>query len=173
MKTEHKRIFELLADWQLLGLNIEREASTEPYEGRVAIATIVFERVDHRGWDGRTIMEVILKPWQFSWTMPEAGTAYYEKAVWIAATWVDAYRTMPALQECCEIATGMIAHNIPRDPDLARVHCCQYLTSALRKLTDRQWAEETDPVKKAKIDARRWWKDMKLIKTIGAHEFYA
>lgn len=154
MKPEHKRVFELLADWQLMGLCIEREAGGEPHEGRIAVGTIIFERVDHRNWDGKTIKEVILKPWQFSWAMPEAGEKYYLEAVQIASNWVDAYRTRVALQECCKIATDMLFGEIPRDPDLAE--CFQYLNPKYAKETKRKWLES----------------GMKIIKVIGNHEFF-
>lgn len=156
MKPEHKRIFNLLADWQLLGLNIEREASGEPREGKIAVGTVVLERVDHRKWDGNTIKEVILMPWQFSWTMPEAGLDYYEHAVLIAGNWVEAYRKSPVLQECCDISNGLIQGVIPRDPDLAKVNCCQYLNP------------------KTAAQAREKWiaAGMKSVKVIQNHEFF-
>jgi hypothetical protein len=173
MKPADKPIFERLALWQLFGLNIEREASGEPYAGRVAVGTVTLERVDHRTWDGRTLKEVILWPWQFSWTMPEADKAYYERAVWIASNWVEAYRTMTALQDCCLIAIGMMSRDIPRDPDVAAAHCCQYLTGHLRASMDQAWQDERDPAKKERINGKRWWRTMRHIKTVGAHEFYA
>jgi len=156
MRLEHKKIFESLVDWQLLGLNIEREAGGESYEGRVAVGTVTLERVDHRDWDGKTLKEVILKRWQFSWTMPEAGEDYYEKAVWIASNWVDAYRKTKSLQECCEIAMGLLNGQIPRDPDLA--NCYQYMNP-----------KTAEPGQEAKLLKSV----MKIIKNIGAHRFYA
>jgi len=156
MKPEHRQIFESLTDWQLMGLCIEREASGEPYEGKVAVGTVILERVDHRNWDGKTVREVILKPWQFSWTMEEAGKNYYEESVYIAANWVDAYRHSKALQECCDIATKMIMHDIPRDPDLAAVNCCQYLNPKVAKASKEKWLKG----------------GMKVVKVIGHHEFF-
>ncbi|MCX5908525.1 MAG: cell wall hydrolase [Deltaproteobacteria bacterium] len=158
MKPEHKKIFESLTEWQLMGLCIEREASGEPYDGRVAVGTVILERVDHRNWDGKTIKEVVLCRWQFSWTMPEAGEDYYETSVWIASNWVEAYRKMKALQECCEIAVGMMALNIPRDPELAAAHCCQYMNP-----------KTAEPGQEAKLLKA----GMKIIKDVGAHRFYA
>lgn len=157
MKPEHARIFKSLADWQLMGLCIEREASGEPREGRVAVGTVILERVDHRAWDGQTIREVILKPWQFSWTMPEAGESYYEEAVYIAQNWIEQYRQDQALYECCKISCGMLQGDIPRDPDLAAVHCCQYLNPVVAGKTRRAWLAA----------------GMRSIKAIGAHEFFA
>jgi hypothetical protein len=159
MKPTDKKIFESLTDWQLMGLCIEREASGEPYEGKIAIGTVILERVDHRNWDGCTIQEVILKPWQFSWTMEQAGKDYYNTSVQIATHWIDAYRKRLVLQECCQIANGMIQGTIPRDPDLAAVHCCQYLNP-----------HASEEAAKTKL---KWLASgMRLAKVIGHHEFF-
>lgn len=155
MRPEHARTFKLLADWQLLGLCVEREASGEPLEGKIAVATVILERVDHRKWDGDTIREVILCPWQFSWTMPEAGEAYYEEAVYIAQNWVDAYGDDPVLQECCTIACEMLQGVLPRDPDLKGV--CQYLNPRIAPETKEKWIKS----------------GMKVVKSVGNHEFFA
>lgn len=158
MRPEDARIFKLLADWQLLGLCIEREASGEPREGRIAVATVVLERVDHRKWDGNTIQQVILMPWQFSWTMPECGEAYYDEAVYIAKEWVDAYREDKTLRECCAIASGMLQGTIPRDPILAAAHVCQYMNP-----------KTAEPGQKEKLLKA----GMYVVKAIGHHEFFA
>jgi spore germination cell wall hydrolase CwlJ-like protein len=157
MKPEHAHIFKALADWQLMGLCIEREASGEPREGQIAVGTVILERVDHRDWDGKTIQEVILKPWQFSWTMPEAGEAYYDEAVWICQNWIEAYGEDDALRECCKVATDMLQGIIPRDPELAAVNCCQYLNPKIAHDTREKWLHA----------------GMKVIKTIKNHEFFA
>jgi hypothetical protein len=156
MRPEHKRIFTLLATWQLMGLCIEREASGEPQEGRIAVGTVILERVDHRKWDGNTIQEVILWPWQFSWTMPEAGEDYYEEAVRIATDWVGSYAKDEALQECAAIALGMLQGTISRDPDLAAVNCCQYLNPKTAGKTREKWIKA----------------GMTPIKVIAHHEFF-
>lgn len=162
MKPEHFPIFNALTDWQLMGLCIEREAGGEPYEGRVAVGTVILERVDHRDWDGDTIKEVILWPWQFSWTMPQAGKEYYGEAVRIAGNWIEEYRDRKTLQECCRIASDMIAHVIMRDADIAAAHCCEYVAGKYRR-----WMDSHPTVK-----GNRWWKRMNLLKVIGGHEFY-
>jgi hypothetical protein len=156
MKPEHARAFKLLADWQLMGLCIEREARGEPAEGKIAVGTVILERVDHRDWDGKNIHEVILKPWQFSWTMPEAGSDYYNEAVRIAENWTDEYRTRKALQDCCVIANGMLFKSIPRDRILAEAHCCQYLNPKTAAKTMAEWLAV----------------GMTSIKVIAHHEFF-
>jgi hypothetical protein len=162
MLQEHKKIFFSLTDWQLMGLCIERESGGEPREGQIAVGTVILERVDHRDWDGKTIKEVILKPWQFSWTMPEAGEDYYNVSVRIAKNWIESYRDNHSLQECCTIALGLINGSISRDLDLVSVHCCEYVAGSFRKHLD------ANPI----IKGNRWWQKMRLIKVIAGHEFY-
>jgi spore germination cell wall hydrolase CwlJ-like protein len=156
MKLEHKTIFLALTDWQLMGLCIEREASGEPREGKIDVGTVILERVDHRDWDGKTIREVILKPWQFSWTMPEAGKDYYDESVYAASHWAEQYEDDKTLKECCDIAKGMLQGDIPRDPILAAAHCCQYLNPKVAAATKAKWLKA----------------GMKVIKKTGNHEFY-
>lgn len=157
MRKEDIPIFEALDEAQLMALCIEREAGGESVEGKIAVGTVILERVDHRKWDGDTVHEVILKPWQFSWTMPEAGRAYYEEAVEVAANWGEHYAYSESLQICMGIAVGLLNGSIPRDPDLAAVHCCQYLNPRVAPRTRDEWLK----------------KGMKIIKDIGRHEFYA
>jgi len=156
MRPEDKKYFEALSEPELLGLNIYAEARGESKEGRIAVGTVVLERVDHRDWDGKTIHEVILKNWQFSWTMPEAGKAYYEEMVKIAKTFDDYYYTDIVLRDCVDIAQGLINGTIPRDPDLAAVDCCQYLNPKVAAATKKKWLAG----------------GMTLIKRIGKHEFF-
>ena len=155
MRPEHKEIFEALSDAQLMGLCIEREAGGEPVEGKIAVGTVILERVDHRKWDGDTIKGVILMPWQFSWTMPEAGEAYYREAVDMALH-ISERTGKFMLQKCVEIAEGMLAGTIPRDPDLAAVNCCQYLNPKAAAKTKKKWLAA----------------GMKVIKAIANHEFF-
>ena len=162
MRKADRPKFEALSDSDLMGLCIEREAGGEPREGKIAVGTVILERVDHRDWDGKTIHEVILKRWQFSWTMPEAGREYYEESVKIASHWVEQYMHRPTLQECVSIAQDMISGTIPRDPDLEAVHCCEYVAGKFRKHMDAH----------PEIKGSRWWQKMKLLKAIGGHEFF-
>ena len=156
MRPEDKKFFKALPDWQLMGLNIEREASGESRIGRIAVGTVTLERVDRQGWMGKTIQEVILKPWQFSWTMPEAGKSYYEEAVEMAANFAEEYSSNVPLFECCVIARGLLLHDIPRDPDLAKAHCVQYLNPKTAAATRAKWLKA----------------GMTSIKVIEHHEFF-
>jgi hypothetical protein len=143
-----------LYEWQLMGLCIEREAGGESYEGRVAVGTVILERADKKGWFGKTIREVILKKWQFSWTMKEAGQAYYKESIFIAANWNSEYGKRKSLRECCDIALKMVSGEIPRDPDL--VGCYNYLNPEVAAKTKADWLSH----------------GMKAVKVIGKHEFF-
>jgi hypothetical protein len=157
MKYTDQDIFLALPDEQLMGLCIEREAAGEPHEGRVAVGTVILERVDNHDWEGKTIQEVILKPWQFSWTMEQGGKEYYAQSVAIADDFnVEIMKSKP-LQECFDIAKGLIDGTIPRDPDLHAAHCCQYLNPVTAARTKDKWLAS----------------GMKIIKVIKNHSFFA
>lgn len=156
MKPEDKKFFAALPDWKLMGLCIEREAAGESRIGRIAVGTVILERVDRKGWMGKTIQEVVLKPWQFSWTMPEAGEAYYNEAVEMAANFSDEYGSNIPLFECCVIARELLLNDIPRDPDLERAHCVQYLNPKTAAATRAKWLKA----------------GMTSIKVIERHEFF-
>lgn len=149
MKNES---FWKLSDKQILALTIYGEARGEPPQGKIAVGSVVLERVDHRDWDGKTIPEVCLKKYQFTCFDPRNRN--YGKLLQIAENWDAAIATDPALSDCYGIALGLIDGTIPRTPEIAASHCCQYLTKAGKK----------DVV---------WWTKMKLVLTVRTHEFYA
>ena len=156
MRPEDNHIFDSLEPWQAMGLCIEREAGGEPREGKIAVGTVILERVDHRKWDGQTIREVVFLPWQFSWTMPEAGEVYYKRSVYMAINWTQEYVCNPVLKTCCDVAEDMISGEVPRDPDLAAVHCCQYLNPVVAWKTRDRWIKA----------------GMQSVKVIARHEFF-
>ena len=137
---------------QVMGLTIYAEARGEIRTGRIGVGTVILERVDHRTWDGQTVMEVCLWPYQFSCYLPKDPNR--AQLVRLAGDFGLFYQQSQPLRECADIARGLIDGTIPRDPDLAAVHCCQYLTTAAKKGAD-------------------WWKSMQFVKKIGAHEFFA
>ena len=123
MKNES---FLKLDDAQLMALTIYGEARGESYDGKVSVGTVILERVDHRDWDGKTIKEVCLKKWQFSCyneNDPNRG-----KLLNIAEQWDEAMATNPVLNECYGIAAGLLNGSIPRTPEIAEAHACQYMT---------------------------------------------
>lgn len=157
MRKQDIPYFNQFSEAELMALCIEREAGGESREGRIAVGTVILERVDHRDWDGKTVREVIMKPWQFSWTMPEAGKAYYEDAVATAKDWPAHVLKNRALQECLDIAEGLLGGTIPRDPDLAQSHCLQYLNPQVAAGTKQEWLAA----------------GMRIVKKIGRHAFFA
>lgn len=156
VRFQDRPIFEGLEDNQLLGLCIYCEAAGEPTEGRIAVGTVVLERVDKQVWMGKTIQQVILMPWQFSFVMPEAGEEYYNKCLAIADDFVHQLTINTALKECYAIAVGLINGTIPRDPDLHAVHCTQYLNPKTAATTQAKWLDH----------------GMKIVKVIGKHDFF-
>lgn len=57
------------ADWTnvvLMALVVYREARSESSAARLGVAFAVMNRVAKPGWWGKTVREVLFKPWQFS-----------------------------------------------------------------------------------------------------------
>lgn len=137
---------------QALALTIYGEARGESTEGKIAVGTVILERVDHRDWDGKTITEVCFKKWQFS--CYNEHDPNYPKLLHIAERWDSEMAVTPNLNDCFGIALGLINGHIPRTPEIAASHCCQYMTAAAR-------------------DKVTWDDKLKLVTTIGHHLFFA
>lgn len=58
--------FQEQEDMVLLGMCIWGEARGENREGKEGVAWVVKNRIEHPRWWGKTLKEVILKPYQFS-----------------------------------------------------------------------------------------------------------
>lgn len=141
---------------QIMGLTIYAEARGENRAGRIAVGTVILERVDHRKWDGDNIIDVCLLPYQFSCYLksdPQRITL-----VRIATDFLSYYRNSMPLMECANIARGLMNGTIPRDPELAAAHCCQYMNP-----------KTAEPGQEARLLKA----GMKVIKDVGAHRFYA
>lgn len=141
-----------LSDAQVLALTMFAEARGEIYDGQVAVGSAILERVDHRGWDGKTIKEVCFWPFQFSCYL--AGDKNLPIMLEIAKDWAAGEKKYKGLRDILAIAEGLLSGLVPRDPDIVRTHCCQYLAP---------WAKEG-------VD---WWEKMDFVKKVGGHEFYA
>ena len=91
--------------------------------------------------------------------MPECGVEYYKEAVRMAADWNKECfgRHNKTLIECCGVAKGLLSGEIPRNSTLAAHNCCQYMNP--------KTAEKGQKEKLLKAG-------MKVILTIGNHEFY-
>lgn len=142
-------IFSGLTEAQIMALTIYGEARGESREGKIAVGSVILERVDHREWDGNTIHEVCLMPYQFSCYLP--GDPNFQALRLIAQDWeTKAMRSM-AMSECYQVAVGLIDGTIPRTPIIAERNCCQYKTKAAKAA----WADK-----------------MERVAVIGHHEFY-
>lgn len=86
----------------LLALTIWREASGESYEGRVAVAHAVLNRVAHPSWWGTNLTDVLVKRWQFS-----SLTAPNDPMLVRWPRYGD-----PVFDECLEIANGVLTGEI-------------------------------------------------------------
>lgn len=155
MKTDELKklllaTFGHLADDQLGALTLFGEARGESREGKIAVGTVILERVDHRDWDGKTVKEVCLMPYQFSCFLP--ADPNFKVLRQIAENWQASIEHLGALIRCHDIFAGLMSGTIPRDPIVAANHCTQYLT--------------------VDCDAA-WEKKMRRVATIGRHEFYA
>jgi hypothetical protein len=120
--------FMKLPEEQIFALTIFGEAEGEPIADKIDVGSVILERVDHRDWDGKTVAEVCLKRKQFSCFNGDARN--YGKVLNIAENWDAAYATNPALRECYRVADGLLDGTIPRTPEIAAAHCCQYATRA-------------------------------------------
>ena len=146
------KAFLKLTPAQVLALTIYGEARGEPTEGKIAVGSVILERVDHRDWDGKTIPEVCFKKWQFS--CYNENDPNYPKLLHITERW-DAEMTVDSsLNDGFGIALGLINGHIPRTPEITTTHCCQYTT-----------------VKGA--DNVTWDDKMKVVARIGSHIFFA
>jgi len=144
-----------LEDAQLMGLTIYGEARGESGAGKIAVGSVILERVDHRNWDGKTVQEVCLMPYQFSCFLPNDPN--FKSLKLIAGDWDAKYNRSRDLQDCYHVAYDLLVGRIVRTPEIAESHATQYLTADLRK---------------SKF-CPSWVKEMKRVAVIGSHEFYA
>jgi len=142
--------FGSLTDDRLLALTIYGEARGESREGKIAVGSVILERVDHRDWDGRTIKEVCLMPWQFSCFLPQDPN--FKPLAFIADDFDLALQKSDSLRACYDIARGLLGGAIPRDAIIAEHHATQYKT----------------------IDCKASWAaKMRKVATVNHHEFFA
>lgn len=139
------RDFGHLPDDRLLALTIYAEARGEPHRGKIAVGSVVLERVDHREWDGRTIKEVCLWPVQFSCFLPKDPNRPMLQD--IAGKWDEEIVKNKTLQECLGVAQDLISGRLERFP------------KALDYFNPRACHPD-------------WADDKTLVAQIGNHNFY-
>lgn len=143
----NQRDFNQLEPAQLMALTIYAEARGEPREGKIAVGSVILERVDHRNWDGTTIKEVCLWPVQFSCYL--SGDPQRVKLVKIAKNFNDELQHNEKLRECYDIACQMICGTIKRNVDAT---------------------EYINP--KAVSILPEWYFKLEKVVVIGNHEFF-
>lgn len=145
------RDFGSLPEEKIMALTLWAESRGEPLAGKIAVGTVIMNRVDHRAWDGKTIKEVCLWPKQFSCFNPD--DAQRKRLVDFVQDHEFSFENSTALKDCFIIAQGLLNGIIQPDMDILNSKCCQYLTTAA----------------KAKVN---WWKKMRFVKRIENHEFF-
>jgi N-acetylmuramoyl-L-alanine amidase len=155
MFPEDLDLFQSLTDKQIMGLTIYGEARGEIREGQIAVGSVILERVKKQGWMGKTISEVCLKPYQFSCFLPHDPN--FPALKLLAGDWQNKYVQSPELQNCYQIADGLIDKEIPETPEIAEHHAYQYVTNALLH-------SDNPP---------NWAGKMSLVVVIGNQSFFA
>lgn len=145
--TDTERIA-LLASDQVLAVTLYGEARSEPVEGRIAIASVIRNRVNadlgndqKPDWWGEGYRGVCLAPWQFSCWMPQGGQQNYDVVMAVVRTLVNGQGVGPVMRECLWLALGIISG------DLAdRVSgCTHYLTADLFRMNPPKWTKGKTP----------------------------
>jgi len=151
MRTEDKnKVFRELDDDKLLALVIYGEARGESYGGKVGVASVILNRLKKGGWFGKTIKDVILKPFQFSCFNDNDPNRI--KLLAIAQNWELFYKKDKALRECYDIASKFLD---PNDISMLKDN----VSGATHYKTK---------------NCKAYWADkMQLVAVIGNHEFYA
>jgi len=143
-------VFWQLSESQIMSVTLYGEARGESTEGKIAVGSIILERVDHREWDGKTVHEVCLMPKQFSCFNEKDPNRI--KLEFIASNWDAAMSCNIALNDCFCIALGLLQGTIQRTPEIAKSHATQY----------------------CRTDFDVYWKSsFKKVLTVGSHSFYA
>ena len=149
LKSLLLEIFSHLSEPQIMALTIYGEARGETREGKIAVGSVILERVEHRPWDGKTLHEVCLMPYQFSCFLP--ADPNFKALKLIAEDWDTKIARSKVMSECYSIASGLMDGTIPRTPIIAEKNVCQYKTKAAKAA----WADK-----------------MERVAVIGHHEFY-
>lgn len=137
-----------------MALTLWAEARGEPEAGKIAVASVIIERVDRRKWDGESVREVCLWPKQFSCFNPDDKQR--PKLMGMAQHFEASLLVDVQLKECYRIASGILGNTIPRDFDIMRTHCCQYLNPKTAAKTRVNWLAG----------------GMRSLKIVGRHEFF-
>lgn len=150
----NQRDFWHLTPAQLMGITLWAEARGESEAGKIAVASVIIERVNHRKWDGESVHEVCLWPMQFSCFNP--SDVQRPRLVEFSQAFKDNI-ILWKIEKCYDISVGILSNTIHRDIDIMRAHCCQYLNPVTAAKTRKKWLAA----------------GMKSLKVVGAHEFFS
>lgn len=145
-KIDPDACFKELDDARLIAICLYGEARGESLSGKIAVASVIMNRVKKDGWFGSTIKEVILKPKQFSCFNDKDPNR--RKLVMIAQNWDYFFQKDKALRECYYVAEKVIEGTTFQDNVFGATH---YKTAKCRA----SWADS-----------------MNLVAVIDNHEFY-
>lgn len=119
------------------------EVRGEPWDGKVAVAWTIRNRVEKPGWWGRDIVGVCQKPWQFScWNEKDPNRAQL-----LAVTVKH-----PVFRECLA-AVAAVAGDLAPDPTKRSTH---YYASYI---PEPEWAKGKNPA--IVIGTHRFFNDVK------------
>lgn len=143
--TDQRDIFWNLTEDELLALVIWAESRSEPYDGRRAVGSVILNRREKNGWFGKTLYEVILKPFQFSCF--NQSDPQFPNLVNMASNFGYAYAKYASLRSCHYMAQGLLDGTIPKYDLITHYH-----------------TTEVKPI---------WDDSMTQVMKVGRHEFYA
>lgn len=130
-----------LATDQVLAVTLYGEARSEPVEGRIAVASVVMNRVK-AGRFGHDARAVCLAPMQFSCWQPKGGQKNYEEVMAVVRSAVNGAVIGPIMRECAWIALGALSGDL-----LDRVNgSTHYVTADLFRIAPPAWAKGKTPV---------------------------
>lgn len=141
----------LLSTDQVLAITLYGEARGEQVEGRIAIASVIRNRVNtdlggdqKPDWWGEDYKGVCLAPWQFSCWTPKGGEQNYAEIMSVVRAAVNGAAIGPIMRECAWIAFGIIGGDI-RDRVKGATH---YYNPAAMVPKNRvpDWAKGKTPV---------------------------
>lgn len=135
----HDVIAQLATD-QVIAITLYGEARSEPVEGRIAVASVVMNRVKAKRF-GHDARAVCLAPMQFACWQPKDGQRNYEEVLSVARSVVNGAEAGPILRECAWIALGVLSGDL-----LDRVNgSTHYVTADLFRIAPPAWAKGKTP----------------------------
>jgi len=150
------------SEGRVLALTLYGEGRGEPIEGRIAIGSVIRNRVRRR-FRGTTYAEVCFWPWQFSCWKEGGGAANHAHLVAVVSAlkhggpppWSDVERAI--YDETCWVASGLTEGFIR---DRVRGSLFYYAPAAMPGGTRPEWAE-------------RDGKPIPPLAVVGRHHFFA